>query len=405
MSPFKGISPADLQNRFAAIVALLEAAMRKVLGPDKSGWGTRVVRIGPRDTRMLLFHNWEENAYMEDSVDVEYEFSSSKTCALDGCDTNDEESSINEGLNVLEGVKESVASGKLTEIVKSEAEEAGLSELSDVVVEEVEVVEPEVEIIEITSFPSATKSSAPSLTQKPSVAVTIEPTSQPTSPPTSPPTLQPTPQIFPPCADSPFRFDVKKDGKIKKRSCSWVANHSNSKCKLKGVSSHCQYTCSNCGSCIDSSLKVKFIYKKKNYLRSCEWVGRKDVNNRCSVSGISDTCRSTCGSCTPPPTVTPSCFDSSYRFDVEKDGEVIRRSCLWVANAPIRNCKLKNVSSHCPQTCSSCDTCNDSLLKFKILQNNGDEVMKSCKWVGKKVKRRCPIGDITNTCRLTCGAC
>jgi len=401
VSPFKGISPADLQNRFAAIKALLEAAMRKVLGPDRSGWGTRVVRIGNRDTRMLLFHNWKENAYMEDSVEVEYEFSSSKTCALDGCDTNDEESSINEGLSVLEGVKESVASGELTEIVKTEAEDAGLSELSDVVVEEVEVVEPEVEIIEITSFPSATKTSAPTLTQKPSVAATTKPTSQPTPQPTP----QPTTQIFPPCSDSPFRFDVKKDGKIKKRSCSWVANHSNTKCKLKGVSSHCQYTCSNCASCIDSSLKLQFMYKKKNYLRSCKWVGRKDLKNRCSVDGISDTCRSTCGSCTSPPTIAPSCFDSSYRFDVDQDGKVVRRSCLWVANNPGRKCKLKNVSSHCQQTCSSCDTCNDSLLKFRISQNNGDEVMRSCKWAGKKVKRRCSIGDITNTCRLTCGAC
>jgi len=396
VSPFKGISPEDLADRFAAIVALLEAVMLKVLGPDRSGWGTRVVRVGNLDTRRLLFHDAREKIYIENSVDVEYEFSKSETClSVNGCDTNDQDSSINEGLAVLEDVTQSVNSGQFTELITNDAAEAGLDELSDVVVEEVVVVEPEVEIIEITAFPSVTKSSVPTLTQNPSVAVTTQyPSIQPTNSPT-----------FSPCTDSPFRFDVKKDGKIMRRSCSWVANHPILKCKLKGVSSHCQQTCSNCESCVDSPFKVQFMFNKKDYLRSCDWVARKDVQNRCSVDGISDTCRSTCGRCTSPPTIAPSCFDSSYRFDVMKDGEIKRRSCKWVANHPILKCKLDGVSSHCPQTCSSCDICTNSLFKFR-LEHNGKEHLRSCKWVRRKATaKRCSIGDISNTCRRTCGAC
>jgi len=243
-------------------------------------------------------------------------------------------------------------------------------------------------------------------TTSPTKKTTISPsTLEPTmiSPTTSPVTTTAAPQTDSPtfnsCSDSPLIFLVQKVEK----SCLWVDEKPNKRCKR--FSSHCLQTCSSCESCVDSSLKFEVTQKGKVRLRSCAWVGKKDVEKRCSIDGISGTCQLTCGSCTSPPTVAPSCYDSLYSFDVTINNEVRRKSCVWVANRPKKICKDEKFSSHCPQTCSNCDVCKDSLLKFSMTELNGDGSLRSCQWAKKKKKKRCRIGDITNTCRLTCEGC
>lgn len=388
-SPFRGITQSDLQNRFAAIVALLEAVMKKVLGSDRSNWGTRVVRVGNRDVRRLSKARIGEifAAADEDSVEVEYEFTNSRECySDDGCNEEEQNTSVTEGLDVLSTVEDSISSGEFTQTLIQDAAEVGLTELSTVSVTEVETVEPEVEVIESTAYPTAS----------------------------------PT---FSTCSDSPLRFSVMKDGIEIKRSCSWVANHPNAKCALEGVRSHCPKTCWRCGHCIDSSLNFQFTFNGNTSYRSCAFM-ETDTANRCSINGIANTCRQTCSTCVPvtlspsvvPTAVTPSptssntsppgiCKDSSFRFLVEKDNTLIRRYCSWVATFPNDRCGLDGVTSHCPSTCNTCNTCVDSSLRFRFLAN-GNDIFRECSWVARKLTtKRCGISGISDTCRQTCGTC
>jgi len=100
------------------------------------------------------------------------------------------------------------------------------------------------------------------------------------------------------CVDSPLRFKVRKDnGRMMTRSCVWVANKStNLRCTLDGVKMMCPSTCNSCSeaACVDAKSRVQFVYNDKKLTRSCEWVKKKDVGNRCSITGMKDTCRNTC---------------------------------------------------------------------------------------------------------------
>ena len=391
MSPFRGISEADLQARFSAIVAMLKAVMEKVLGPDRSNWGTKVVRVGNRDVRSLpkarLLEILADVAEDEDSVEVEYEFSNSRECySEDGCDDAEQETSVNEGLEILSTVESSISSGEFQEILVEDSEEAGLTELTNATVEEVETEAPEVEIIEITPFPT-------------------------------PSTPSPT---YSTCADSTLRFKVLQDNEYINRSCDWVARHPNAKCSLDGVKSHCPNTCWSCGTCQDSSLNFRFTYNGSTEYRSCSFI-ETDPGERCSIDGVSNTCRETCSICavvTSPPTASPVatttapttsaptvCSDSPHRFKVVKDGKTIRRVCSWVANHPGAKCLLDGVSSHCPSTCGTCDTCADSSMQFRFVVGDNDKY-RTCEWVARKsTKWRCAMDGIADSCRKTCGTC
>lgn len=369
--------------------------MLKVLGPDKSNWGSRVVRVGNRDTRRLSAVEIAEIvANEEDVVDVEYEFSNSRECySDDGCNEVDQSSSVDEGLEVLQDVQTAVATGTLTNTIVAEAAAAGLTELSNVVVEEVEVVDPVVEVIEITPFPTVAR------------------------------TVAPTPA--PPCSDSPMRFKVYSDNVLVRRNCSWVARKPNLRCSIEGVSTHCPESCWKCGTCVDSLLRFKLTFDNKEMFKSCEWVRRINTDNRCNIQGIDNTCRDTCNTCIPrtdspssvptmqasvsptnlPTPTLPACYDSPMRFKIQLDTNFVTKSCEWVANHPSVKCQLEGVSSHCPQTCGICDTCADSSLGFKFTYN-GDISLKSCEWIGKNnTETLCAFEGITETCRDTCSTC
>lgn len=391
-SPFSGISPSDLADRFAAIVALLEAVMRKLLGPDRANWGTRVVSVGGRANRRTKSRLEEVELFTlaeEDVVEVEFEFTLTTECRdNDGCNESTQTAALNEGLEALDVVTTAVTSGALQQTMIEDAEAAGLSEeLSNLTVSTVTVENPTIEIIEATPYPS------------------IETFSAPTSSPTSSPTYD--------CEDSPLRFQVKiKDDEFIKRYCSWVKIKPSGRCKLKGVREHCPQSCRRCQNCADSSLKFKFVYDGIEEYRKCKWVAHQDTDFICStVEGISTTCPLTCGTCTEKtampsgaPTPAPSnilpCHDSALRFKVNNGDELINRSCSWVKASPDR-CSLTGVPSMCPLTCGTCNNCVDSSLTFKLNQEDGSNV--SCDWVGEDALSRCSIEGVSRSCRNTCG--
>ena len=107
-----------------------------------------------------------------------------------------------------------------------------------------------------------------------------------------------TVNLPPPCSDSVLKFKLFWKGRRRGKDCSWVGRNSNKiseKCAVEGVSAHCSRTCKSCDSCVDSTVKMKFPLKGKMRKRKCTWVA-KDPTQRCGVvTGISDSCCSTCG--------------------------------------------------------------------------------------------------------------
>ena len=82
------------------------------------------------------------------------------------------------------------------------------------------------------------------------------------------------------------------------RSCEWVARkNTDERCALDGVSNTCPKTCGTCVTCVDSTLRFKFVYNDVYIARSCEWVTRKNTSERCAISGMAGTCRETCEFC------------------------------------------------------------------------------------------------------------
>mmetsp|Transcript_26278 Transcript_26278/g.39385 ORF Transcript_26278/g.39385 Transcript_26278/m.39385 type:complete len:1408 (+) Transcript_26278:130-4353(+) len=412
-SPFRGISPSDLANRFAAIVSLLQAVMQKLLGPNRANWGTRVVRVGGIVARRLSIFEVAEiiaAADQDDVVEVEYEFTNTRECySDDGCNADEQATAVQEGFEVLATVETVVTTGQLQQTIIDDSDSAGLSEeLSSVEVGEVTVSTPEIEVVDATAYPSIYKTPAP-----------VVPTSSPTYD----------------CEDSPLRFKVMKDGKLISRYCSWVRVKRNSRCKLPGIREQCPQSCWRCRNCADSTLRFKILNKGIEQMRSCEWVGRRDTVARCTmIEGVSLTCPLTCGTCTrktaspsingsgspssapstpptpavsvvptsstPVPSPTPACYDSPLRFRVEKGETFMNRYCSWVATIPKR-CINDGVPSICPQSCGACDTCADSSLAFKLSEDDNDFV--SCDWVGEDTANRCSIEGVDRTCRATCG--
>ena len=123
---------------------------------------------------------------------------------------------------------------------------------------------------------------------------TPAPTPSPTASPTESPTTSSTD-----CADTPFRFRLTKNGNNISRGCVWVANKdTKNRCNLGGVSSMCPSTCGTCSTCIDGANRFRFPWNGNMISRGCTWVANKATKWRCStVTGMTDTCRSTCGSC------------------------------------------------------------------------------------------------------------
>lgn len=146
--------------------------------------------------------------------------------------------------------------------------------------------------------PSPTSSPTPGATlstSSPSTSQTGTPTASPTSSPTSSTSSSN-------CVDTllRIRFSNANGDKIS-RSCDWVARKkTNARCALTGVSESCPFTCGTCSICVDppSGQDLRFRFENTDgsmISRSCDWVARKQVAKRC---GLTDNiCRSTCGVC------------------------------------------------------------------------------------------------------------
>jgi hypothetical protein len=106
------------------------------------------------------------------------------------------------------------------------------------------------------------------------------------------------------------------------------------------------------------------------------------------------------------PTST-TCEDSTLRFRVLYNGNKISRDCGWVAKKSTKlRCAADGVPSHCPVACgTSCSPCIDASNRFRLTYD-GKKISRDCSWVAKRsTKLRCAADGVTDTCRLTCGAC
>ena len=140
----------------------------------------------------------------------------------------------------------------------------------------------------------------------------------------------------------------------------------------------------------------------------CDW----DVNQcwssigqaLCPGTGTPTAPTPTAPTPTPPSPTGNSCIDSQLRFKVRIKGKLRAKDCGWVSNSPSR-CSLSGVSSHCPSTCGTCSTCSDGSLKFRVTLFNGKNRFKKCSYVAKKPGNRCNMDGVGDTCRSTCGTC
>eukprot|EP00558_Chaetoceros_sp_UNC1202_P004941 CAMPEP_0197245802 /NCGR_PEP_ID=MMETSP1429-20130617/10472_1 /TAXON_ID=49237 /ORGANISM="Chaetoceros sp., Strain UNC1202" /LENGTH=312 /DNA_ID=CAMNT_0042706359 /DNA_START=62 /DNA_END=1000 /DNA_ORIENTATION=+ len=152
-----------------------------------------------------------------------------------------------------------------------------------------------------TSAPVKTPtSSAPVKTPTSSAPVKTPTSSAPVkTPATSAPVSVPTPTGDAECVDSPLKMLV--NGKLK--TCGWAASKNTEKrCNKRRVASHCPATCdeflSSCDfTCEDSEKRFKM--NNNMSIKGCAWVGRDEdkVDKRCAKTGVTETCRDTCGYC------------------------------------------------------------------------------------------------------------
>jgi carbonic anhydrase len=102
-----------------------------------------------------------------------------------------------------------------------------------------------------------------------------------------PSSLFPTPTG---CVDSPLTMLFLNSNE---RTCDWVANGNISwLCANTFIKDHCPSTCD--GDCTVDS-QISFKVDDARGFRTCEWVSR-NTGTRCTLSGVKETCRKTCGS-------------------------------------------------------------------------------------------------------------
>ena len=107
-------------------------------------------------------------------------------------------------------------------------------------------------------------------------------------------------------------------------------------------------------------------------------------------------------------TVTPTtCADSTYRFRTvhPSTGKRMFKTCVWAGTKSTNfRCTFDGVSSICPDTCSTCDTCVDSSTRMKFVKD-GKTITRDCGWTGVKPNSRCKIDGMKLACRQTCNNC
>lgn len=99
------------------------------------------------------------------------------------------------------------------------------------------------------------------------------------------------------CTDSGLQYKEQKALK----DCSMVSQNPKKLCKKGSTKSHCPVTCKAKKYCSKDS-KKKFKMDSVQKLQKCKWV-KQDVDSRCGIAGVCETCRSTCAE-------VASCSDS-----------------------------------------------------------------------------------------------
>ena len=152
------------------------------------------------------------------------------------------------------------------------------------------------DVPKLTVVPSSVPSIAPS-----NPALTMVPSSAPSSPALTMVPSQAPSQGEPPvqCFDPPFVFKMKKrnGGKVWE-TCEWVSWNIN-RCKVKKVAITCPEACRVCNKddfCKDTAFKFKINRNGSIKIKTCDWVAKKR-DFRCTLSGMADACRETCGKC------------------------------------------------------------------------------------------------------------
>ena len=111
-----------------------------------------------------------------------------------------------------------------------------------------------------------------------------------TASPVASPTATMAPSNMPPssdCDDSPLRFSVEINGRLRTRSHQWVATvattNTSGRCSLSGVSATCPSTstCGSCSTCVDLPLKLRVEISGRLRTRRCQWAAKRP-NARCS---------------------------------------------------------------------------------------------------------------------------
>jgi arylsulfatase A-like enzyme len=124
---------------------------------------------------------------------------------------------------------------------------------------------------------------------------TLSPAATPTDAPVETVSAAPSTST---CTDSADRFRLTWNNKKITRDCIWVANKATlSRCKAGGVSAICPKACGLCPPCVDSTDRFRLTWNNKTITRDCIWVANKATLSRCKVEGVSNICRSTCGTC------------------------------------------------------------------------------------------------------------
>ena len=234
------------------------------------------------------------------------------------------------------------------------------------------------------------------------------------------------------CEDSPLKFGIMNGNKLKFNDCKKVKKKPEKMCVLAGVDLTCQQTCGACGTSIQTppisppvtppaASPTKFPSKSptdsptKSPVTPLTSSPTKSPTNSQTKSPVTPLTTSPTKFPSKSPTSSPtksqappsnaSCSDSPLEFQAKiNNNKKIQINCVNVASNPDYYCSESAIAATCPSTCNVCNICEDSPLKFGIM--NGNKLkFNDCKKVKKKPEKMCVLAGVDLTCQQTCGTC
>ena len=137
-----------------------------------------------------------------------------------------------------------------------------------------------------------------------------------------------------------------------------------------------------------------------------EIVDLNDIDKAHVIAYVEGLTEASCGAYMDVPDVPSldqtSCSDTPLDFIWKRQ----RRNCEWVAAKATDRCSSKVLSSMCPRTCKTCDTCVDGRRRFYMKNSTRRKRNRACYWASSRnTVKRCKVLGIAETCRKTCGQC